>query len=192
MSFFPPTLPVVGEYKARGIKEQLSSLFMVLCGMEARMDGEPVEMRLKAIGTGRSEFKNPHRKGRGEKTDFRDLISEIVVEPDLSSYLDGLDDYSHIIVLYWLHKRHPGKAPSKVHPGGNPAHPMTGLFATRSPDRPNPVGKTTVRLLQRHDNVLTVQGLDAIDGTPILDIKPYIPGYDSVEDARVPPWMKKQ
>ena len=67
-----------------------------------------------------------------------------------------------------------------------------GVFATRSPDRPNPIGKATVRLLQRQGNILMVEGLDAIDGTPVIDIKPYIPGYDSVENAKAPSWVVKQ
>ena len=67
-----------------------------------------------------------------------------------------------------------------------------GVFATRSPDRPNPIGKTTVKIVERRGNVLRVQGLDAIDGSPVLDIKPYLPGYDSVEGARAPSWMVKR
>ena len=70
--------------------------------------------------------------------------------------------------------------------------PLVGLFATRSPNRPNPVGIATVRLLERQGNILKVEGLDAIDGTPIIDIKPYIPGYDSATDAKVPPWITNQ
>jgi tRNA-Thr(GGU) m(6)t(6)A37 methyltransferase TsaA len=157
--------------------------------MEDKMGSELPEMKLTAIGTVRSEFNNPHRKEDGEKTDFDQLVSEIIIDPELSEALDGLDGFSHIIVLYWIHRHCPGKAPTRVHPRGNRAKPLTGLFATRSPHRPNPLGKATVRLLKRQDNRLTVEGLDAIDGTPVLDIKPYIPGYDSAEDARVPSWM---
>jgi tRNA-Thr(GGU) m(6)t(6)A37 methyltransferase TsaA len=73
---------------------------------------------------------------------------------------------------------------------GNKAAGVQGLFAVRTPNRPNPIGKTTVRLLERRGNILKVQGLDAIDGTPVLDIKPYIPGYDSTSDATVPSWVR--
>ena len=66
-----------------------------------------------------------------------------------------------------------------------------GVFASRSPDRPNPIGQSTVRLRHRQGNLLTVEGLDAIDGTPVIDIKPYIPGVDSVKNAQVPQWMTK-
>jgi tRNA (Thr-GGU) A37 N-methylase len=67
---------------------------------------------------------------------------------------------------------------------------LQGLFAVRTPRRPNPIGKSTVRLLSRRGNILDVQGLDAIDGSLVLDIKPYIPGYDSASDATVPDWVK--
>jgi tRNA-Thr(GGU) m(6)t(6)A37 methyltransferase TsaA len=142
-------------------------------------------MTLKAIGIVRSEIKRPlRRKSKG-------VISEIVVDSSLTEALDNLDEFSHIIVIYWMHQsRRP--APKKVHPMGNPEHALMGVFATRSPDRPNPIGKTTVRLLQRRDNILTVKGLDAIDGTPVIDIKPYIPGYDSVDKATAPSWVVKQ
>jgi tRNA-Thr(GGU) m(6)t(6)A37 methyltransferase TsaA len=149
------------------------------------MTAEPNEIKLKAIGTVRSEIKEPTRQKH------QDIVSEIIIDSALTEALDNIDEFSHIIVLWWIHKsRRP--APTKVHPRGNPENKLMGVFATRSPDRPNPIGKTTVRLLERRGNVLKVQGLDAIDGTPVLDIKPYIPGYDSADDATAPPWMVKE
>jgi tRNA-Thr(GGU) m(6)t(6)A37 methyltransferase TsaA len=149
------------------------------------MTTEPDEIKLKAIGTVRSEIKEPTREKH------EDIVSEIIIDEDLTGALDDIDEFSHIIVLWWIHKsRRP--APMKVHPRGNPKNKLTGVFATRSPDRPNPIGKSTVRLLERRGNVLKVQGLDAIDGTPVLDIKPYIPGYDSVDGATAPPWTIKK
>jgi len=67
--------------------------------------------------------------------------------------------------------------------------PLVGRLATRSPSRPNPVGQSVVQLLEQQGNILKVRGLDAIDGTPVIDIKPYIPKYDSAPDARVPEWI---
>jgi tRNA-Thr(GGU) m(6)t(6)A37 methyltransferase TsaA len=149
------------------------------------MDSELPEINLKAIGVVRSEIKESTRR------DCDDLVSEIVIDRSLTEALDNLDEFSHIIVIYWIHRsRRP--PPRKVHPRGNPQHALMGVFATRSPSRPNPIGKATVRLLQRRGNVLKVRGLDAIDGSPVLDIKPYIPGYDSVDDARAPSWMVKK
>jgi len=149
------------------------------------MVSELPEITLKAIGTVRNEIKEPVRHPA------KDVVSEIVVDSGLTEALDNLDDFSHIIVLYWIHKS-PRRAPKKVRPRGNPDLELMGVFATRSPDRPNPIGKSTARLLERRGNVLKVQGLDAIDGTPVLDIKPYIPGYDSADNARTPSWVIKR
>jgi tRNA-Thr(GGU) m(6)t(6)A37 methyltransferase TsaA len=141
-------------------------------------------MTLKPIGVVRNEIKQPVRHGWGE------IVSEIVVDSDLTEALDSLDEFSHLIVLYWMHQLPAGRQlPLKVHPMGKPELPLVGRLATRSPSRPNPVGQATVRLLERKDNILKVKGLDAIDGTPVIDIKPYLPGYDSADDAEVPLWI---
>lgn len=124
--------------------------------------------------------------------DWQKVVSDIVVDSSLSEALDNLDEFSHIIVFYWMHhSAATGQLPTKIHPKGRRELPLVGLFASRSPHRPNPVGKATVRLLERQGNILKVEGLDAIDGTPVLDIKPYIPGYDSVNNAKVPPWINQ-
>jgi len=152
-----------------------------------KMANEPAGMTLKAIGIVRNEIKQPIRHG------WREIVSEIVVNRNLTEALDGLDEFSHIIVLYWMHQLPAGKQLSlKVHPMGKPELPLVGRFATRSPSRPNPLGQATVRLLERQGNILKVKGLDAIDGTPVIDIKPYIPKYDSAADAKAPPWMNNQ
>jgi endonuclease-3 related protein len=141
-------------------------------------------MTLKAIGTVRNEITQPRQR------DWAEVISEIVVNSRLTQALDGLDGFSHIIVLFWMHRLAPGTVPLKVYPRGRADLPLVGLFATRSPQRPNPVGETTVRLLERRGNILRVRGLDAVDGTPVVDIKPYIPGRcDSVARAKVPSWV---
>ena len=142
---------------------------------------------LKAIGFVKSEVKQPVRQ------DWEKVVSEIVVDSSLTEALDGLENFSHIIVVYWMHQlATSGAPPTKVHPRGRQELPLVGLFATRSPHRPNPVGVITVRLLERRDNILRVEGLDAIDGTPVIDIKPHLPGYDSVTNARVAPWTTKR
>jgi tRNA-Thr(GGU) m(6)t(6)A37 methyltransferase TsaA len=142
------------------------------------------DINLKAIGIVRSGIKSRERR------DARSVISEIVLDPGLTEALDNLDEFSHIIVIYYMHQSHK-PAPMKVHPKYRLEASPVGVFASRSPDRPNPIGKTTVKLMERRDNVLKVQGLDAIDGTPVIDIKPYITGLDSVDGARTPPWMTK-
>jgi len=142
-------------------------------------------MTLKAIGVVRNEIKQP------SMFDSEEVVSEIVIDTNLTESLDNLDEFSHIIVLYWIHKA-TGQSPIKVHPMGKHNLPLKGVFATRSPNRPNPVGKATVRLLERQGNILKVKGLDAIDGSPVIDIKPYLPGYDSVARAKVPPWVSQR
>ncbi len=148
------------------------------------MTAELPEITLKAIGTVRSEMKERGRQ------DAKDIVAEIVFDPALAEGLDNLEDFSHIIIIYYMHQsRQP--SPLKVLPRFSKGPTPVGVFASRSPDRPNALGKTLVTLLERDGNKLKVRGLDAIDGTPVIDIKPYIPGIDAVDKARVPPWMKK-
>jgi len=153
------------------------------------MTSQLTDMTLKAIGTVRNKVKQAPEPG----FDWWGIASEIVVNSPLTEALDGLEEFSHIIVLYWMHQvARSGELSPKVHPRGKPELPLVGLFATRSPNRPNPIGKATVRLLERQGNILKVEGLDATDGTPVIDIKPYIPGYDSATDTKVPSWTTTQ
>jgi len=153
-----------------------------------KMTDEPTDIKLKPIGFVRNDVKQPPRADYG----WEKVISDIVVDGSLSEALDSLEDFSHIIVLYWMHRAaERGKPQLKIYPRGKLELPLVGLFATRSPHRPNPIGKATVRLIERRGNVLKVEGLDALDGTPVIDIKPYIPGYDAATDTRVPSWITK-
>jgi len=124
-------------------------------------------MQIQPIGTVRSPIKE-----RGFR-DYKDTVSTIAVEEEFAEALDGIEAFSHVAVLFWFHL---SEKPSslRVHPRGDSENPLRGIFATCSPVRPNPIGMTVVRLLERRDNELRVRGLDAIDGTPVLDIKPYI------------------
>ncbi len=145
-------------------------------------------MTLTAIGFVRSPLKEP----TSERLNLKEIISEIVIDKSLTEALDGLEGFSHIIVLYWMHKATVEKKRLKTHPMGRTDVPEQGIFAVRTPHRPNPIGKSTVHLLERRGNILRVQGLDAIDGTPVIDIKPYIPDYDSANDAAVPDWIVRE
>ena len=151
------------------------------------MADELPTITLKAIGIVRNELKQPP-----VRIDRWEVVSEIVIEPSLTEALDGLEEYSHITVLWWMHLLPSGEVTLKVHPMGREEFPLKGLFALRTPNRPNRIGKTTVRLLQRQGNILRVKGLEALDGSPVIDIKPYIPRYDSATDAKVPPWITNQ
>jgi len=144
------------------------------------------QISLKPIGIVRNEVQGPMRGG------WEDVTSEIVVEEELRESLEGLEEFSHILVVYWMHRVPQGaRPPGKVHPQGRADLPLVGLFATRAPFRPNSLGVCVARLLARNGNVLRVMSLDAIDGTPVIDIKPYMPPLDSPSDVRVPDWVTK-
>ena len=119
-------------------------------------------------------------------------VSELVIDTDLDGILDGIDDFSHLVVLYWAHLiPDERRSVTKVHPLGSNDFPLVGIFATHSPVRPNGILVTVVRLIGRDGNILRVTGLDALDGSPILDIKPYLPDNQDLEDVRMPEWMSK-
>lgn len=140
------------------------------------MNDELPTITLKAIGIVKNGVKEILPAGNNW---WRDIISEIVIDSKLTDALDGIENYSNIIVLYWMNRIPEGKMPLKIHPRGNKEIPIRGLFATRTPNRPSRIGKTTVNLLERKGNVLKVKGLDALDGSPVIDIKPYAPDYDA-------------
>ena len=132
---------------------------------------------------------NPVKKGTQR---WDQVTSEIELLPEHAERLDGLEDFSHIQVIFYLDRvsRHERQM-KRFHPRDREDLPLVGAFATRSQRRPNPIGLTTVRLLSRRGNTLRVKGLDALDGTPVLDIKPYSPGRDLHPEATTPAWIKK-
>lgn len=106
---------------------------------------------------------------RSSSEDFQ----KIEIFKDFSQGLRGIENSRHLWVLYWFHKLPEDKRKTvKVHPQGNLSRPKRGVFTTRSPARPNPIGLTKVTLVKREGNVLTVEGLDALVDSPVLDIKP--------------------
>ena len=115
-----------------------------------------------------------------------------MIDPGLDGILEGIEGFSHILVLFWPHLLAPEKrAVRQVHPMGRKDILKQGVFATCSPARPNPVLVSVVPLISREGNVLRVKGLDAVDGSPVIDIKPYVEGYHEVENPTVPGWMKR-
>ncbi|MGZ8430285.1 MAG: tRNA (N6-threonylcarbamoyladenosine(37)-N6)-methyltransferase TrmO [Candidatus Deferrimicrobiaceae bacterium] len=149
------------------------------------------EYIVRPIGVVRSALKDPaDAPKQGALTDQE---AEIVVDPAYLPALDGLErsvapagdaafgDNAHpkdgkIVVICWMHLSDRGRL--KVHPRGQEERPERGVFSTRSPNRPNPVSLHTVTLLSIEGNVLRVRGMDAIDGTPVVDIKPHSPELD--------------
>jgi len=167
---------------------------------------DAIEIVLRPVGFVRSEVKGPvapagddHlplteriQKAREYRRGMRAVICELWIDPDLDGILDGITEFSHIQILYWPHLLPPERRKwIKVHPMGRQDLPLTGIFATRSPARPNPILLSTVRLLAREGNVLRVQGLEAADGSPIVDIKPYSAIRPEAENATFPAWMEQ-
>jgi tRNA-Thr(GGU) m(6)t(6)A37 methyltransferase TsaA len=160
-------------------------------------------IRLEPVGTVRNQSREPSwgenfgalswRERAARMQAQQETISELVIDERLEGILDGIEDFSHLDVLYWAHLVPVERrtATLKVHPIGNKEFPLVGIFATRSPIRPNSILVTTVCLLERRDNVLKVTGLDALDGSPILDIKPHSPDYQDHQEVRVPGWMRE-
>ena len=142
------------------------------------------EIKLKSIGY-------VHRASKQENVKDRSLVSKITIRKGLTKALEGIEEFSHVFVLFYMHQvSTQDKKALKVHPRGRIDLPLVGLFATRTPLRPNPVGLAVVELLKRKENVLVVQGLDAFDGTPVLDLKPY-DNWDAVVNIHIPEWRKK-
>ena len=115
------------------------------------------------------------------------------IYPEYSPALLGIQGFSHIWVFYWFHENDTPeqRRTLQVHPRRDPANPLTGVFACRSPERPNLIGFTACRIIKVEGNMLEVADLDARDGTPILDLKPYIPGGDAIPEAVTPEWLKR-
>src|SRR4030042_4538521 len=134
------------------------------------------------------------RQYPNEDINDRELTSRIVIGREYSRGLDGIEEWSHLYVIFWMHKVMNEKK-TLVCAGDGGEMPTVGIFATRAPIRPNPVGLTLVELVGREGNVLVVKGLDALDGTPVLDIKPYpywVKGrWIVVTDYRVPAYFER-
>ena len=164
------------------------------------------EFVIRPVGFVKSEFKDPSlvadREGlkpgdddidiRHHVREIEENISTIVINPIMEGILDGLADFSHALILYWPHLAKPeSRALTKVHPMGRKDFNKVGVFASCSPARPNPILVTTVRVLGVNGNVLTVQGLEAVDQSPVLDIKPYSRHYMQVEGLKPADWMER-
>jgi len=117
----------------------------------------------------------------------RTIVSRVEILPEYAPALAGIEAYSHLFVLFWMHR---ATRPETLvcHPRGDSALPPTGVLASRGRNHPNPIGLAVVELVGRDGAQLTVRRLDAFDGTPVIDIKPY-DDYDSVASPRVPAWF---
>jgi len=137
-----------------------------------------MEFIMKPIGVIHSPFtqkdQTPIQASRSQ------MVGQVEVYPEFVDGLQDLEELSHIFLLYVFHCSSGYQL--RVKPFLD--NTMRGLFATRYPCRPNPLGLSVVRLLERRDNILEIQGVDVLDGTPLLDIKPYVPDFDVRTDVQ--------
>jgi len=137
---------------------------------------------LKIIGVVHS----PYKTTADAPFQGNDKISKIEISKEYECGLKDIEGFTHLHVFYWLHKSK-GFSLLVTTPWDTISH---GLFTTRSPHRPNPIGHAVVELVEQKDNILSVRGLDAIEGTPVMDIKPYIKKLDVKTDA-ISGWIEK-
>lgn len=104
----------------------------------------------------------------------------------------GLEEFSHIIVFFWFHRNtlHSDRQMLRVHPHGDARNPLRGVFATRSHRRPNLIGLSTCRILAVEKTIIEIDDTDAQDGSPVIDIKPYLPHLDERTDSISPAWVR--
>ena len=137
-----------------------------------------MEFVFKPIGIIHSPFKEkkitPIQPSRSTKK------GKVEIFPEFQEGLDGIEKFSHIILLYAFHE----SKGYQLHIKPFLDDQLHGLFTTRYPERPNPIGISTVKLISRKDNLLEIDGVDVLDGTPLLDIKPHIPGFDIHGDVK--------
>jgi tRNA-Thr(GGU) m(6)t(6)A37 methyltransferase TsaA len=142
-------------------------------------------IHLKPIGVVHNAITVAHRD-----TLWEEIESEVVIADEWRDALDGLAAFSHIWVIFYLHRIAPPLS-LRVQPMGRADMPHIGHLATRSPARLNPIGICAVELLEVRGNVLRVRGLDALDGSPVLDLKPYLARGDAIANTRVGAWVQR-
>ncbi len=146
---------------------------------------EHPELTLRPIGRVAEGPPCPPEEGWEE----REAVVEI--DPDWAPALDGIDGFSHIWILWWLDRSGSPPQDLRVHPERRAELPLVGILATRSPVRPNPLAMTAVALVKREGRRLSVRGLDACQGTYVLDVKPYLRRGDLVPGAAAPAWLEQ-
>ncbi len=117
--------------------------------------------------------------------EFRHLVSEIVIDETYADGLMGVEENELLTIVFYFDRNY-GDYKLHLHPRGDETRPITGVFNTRSQFRPSPVGVTVAKLKARKGNTLVVEGLDALDGTPVLDIKPFVRTFDMGEEPDDP------
>jgi len=120
------------------------------------------------------------------------IISKIILKPEFAGALSGIEGFSHAIVVTYLHQAHYEKEKHlQRRPRNLDTMPIVGILSQRAKNRPNPIGITAVEIISVGNGYLEVKGLDAVNETPVLDIKPYYPHYDKIENPKVPEWVDR-
>ena len=145
-----------------------------------------MEILLHPIGT----VHNEHPRGSRPLT-WHGVESRLVLDPQWTEALSGLDGFSHAFVICYLHLIRGDVSPPYIHPQRRAEMPEVGFFGTRTPARPNPISLTVVEIVDREGSILHVRNLDMYDGTPVLDVKPYLTRGECVPDAREPEWVAR-
>jgi tRNA-Thr(GGU) m(6)t(6)A37 methyltransferase TsaA len=144
------------------------------------------EVRYKPIGIVHSPFKKPQNVPI-QAAAAKGIKGSVELDREYVKGLKDLDGFSHIILICHFHRSKPYSLLVKPYLDEN----LRGLFSTRAPSRPNPIGLSIVRLTKIEDNILYIQDVDIIDGTPVLDIKPYVPKFDQRENTKTG-WLKNK
>jgi tRNA-Thr(GGU) m(6)t(6)A37 methyltransferase TsaA len=122
---------------------------------------------------------------------WQDVRSDIIFRDDLIPALDAIEGFSHVIVVFDIDRVPDAERRLRITVGNEEEPPERGVLATRSQLRPNAIGTSVAKVMHRRKGVLRVLGLDALDSTSVLDIKPYLPDHDSVTEAKLPDWAKR-
>lgn len=123
----------------------------------------------------------------------QDKRTTIILDKKYQPGLLGLDGFSHVYVLYWFDRNDTPKNRSvlQVHPRGNKKNPLSGVFATRAPVRPNLIALSLCKVISVRENVIEIDKIDAFPDTPVLDLKPFVPSIDTAT-ASLPEWLKNK
>lgn len=144
-----------------------------------------MKIELSPIGFVRNTRNNPI------DDDWNEIISEIELADEIpDEALNCLSDFSHLEIIFYFNQVNPEKIVFSGHPRGNTDYPKVGIFGQRKKDRPNQIGLATVELLRCDNRKITVKYLDAINGTPILDIKPVFREFQVKSEIKQPDWVE--
>lgn len=164
-------------------------LFIILAGFILSMDFERLSRADMQKSTQKQFTISPI--GQIKKNDGRTMI---VLEKKYQTGLEGLDSFSHVYVFYWFDRNDtpPKRSILRVHPQGNKSNPLSGVFATRAPVRPNLIAMSLCKVISVLGNIIEIDQIDAFPETPVLDLKPYIPGIDTAEVSTIPEWLRRK